>query len=204
LAIVGMSTCLGAVVRAPVTSIVIVFEMTHEFSLVPALMLGAIASQSISRRLLPAGFYESVLRQDGHELERVIPPRDLDSWQSLPVSAIANFKPVILPVEDSAATRETLAHQRFQIFPVVQDKKVVGIVARKDVEVALAEARPPLLRPATFCLPHQTIHDLQKMLVESELHFVVIVDKPEGRMIAVITLHDLLRAQMALAGRGQE
>ena len=36
---VGMSACLGAVVRAPVTGILIVFEMTHEFSLVPALMV---------------------------------------------------------------------------------------------------------------------------------------------------------------------
>jgi len=202
LAIVGMSACLGAVVRAPVTSIVIVFEMTHEFSLVPALMLGAIASQSISRRLLPAGFYESVLRQDGHELERVIPPRDLDSWQSLPVSTIANFKPVILPVEDPAAAREILEQQRFQIFPVIRDKKVAGVVTRREAEEALAEQRSPIPKPATFCLPHQTIHDLQQMLVESELHFVVIVDKPDGRMIAVITLHDLLRAQMALAGRG--
>ena len=35
LAVVGMSACLGAVVRAPVTGILIVFEMTHEFSIVP-------------------------------------------------------------------------------------------------------------------------------------------------------------------------
>ena len=39
LAVVGMSACLGAVVRAPVTGILIVFEMTNEFYLVPALML---------------------------------------------------------------------------------------------------------------------------------------------------------------------
>jgi CIC family chloride channel protein len=46
LAVVGMSACLGAVVRAPVTGILIVFEMTHEFSLVPALMVGALVSQA--------------------------------------------------------------------------------------------------------------------------------------------------------------
>ena len=38
-AVVGMSSCLAAVVRAPVTSILIVFEMTHEFVLVPPLMV---------------------------------------------------------------------------------------------------------------------------------------------------------------------
>ena len=41
LTVVGMSACLGALVGAPVTGILIVFEMTHEFSLVPALMIPA-------------------------------------------------------------------------------------------------------------------------------------------------------------------
>jgi CIC family chloride channel protein len=204
LAIVGMSACLGAVVRAPVTSIVIVFEMTHEFALVPALMLGAIASQSIARRLVHAGFYESVLRQDGHELERVIPPRDLDSWQSLPVSTIANFKPITLPLDDAAAMSEILQHHHYRIFPVIHRESIVGLTSRLEVEAALKENRQPAIKAPTLCLPHQTINDLQNLLVESELHFVVIQDKPEGRMIAVITLHDLLRAQMALAGRGSE
>jgi CIC family chloride channel protein len=44
LAIVGMRSTLGAVVRAPVTSILIVFEMTHQFSLVPPLMLAGLIS----------------------------------------------------------------------------------------------------------------------------------------------------------------
>lgn len=204
LAIVGMSACLGAVVRAPVTSIVIVFEMTHEFTLVPALMLGAIASQAIARRLLAAGFYESVLRQDGHELERVIPPRDLDSWQSLPVSAIASFKPVALPGNDIHAVQEVLRQHRFQHFPVVNEEQVEGIVSRQEAEAAVAEQRSFHLTPPTECLPHQTIQDLQRMLVEAEMHFVLIVDKPGGRLLAVLTLHDLLRAQMAYAGRNRE
>ncbi len=195
---------MSAVVRAPVTSIVIVFEMTHEFALVPALMLGAIAAQSVARRLAPAGFYESVLRQDGHELERVIPPRDLDSWQSLPVSTIANFKPVTLPIDDAAAMKDVLLQHRYQTFPVIGEKKIAGLVSRIEAEAALAEQRAPTLQTPTLCLPHQTINDLQNLLVESALHFVVILDKPEGRMIAVITLHDLLRAQMALAGRGSD
>ena len=204
LAIVGMSACLGAVVRAPVTSIVIVFEMTHEFTLVPALMLGAIASQSIARRLAPTGFYESVLRQDGHELERVIPPRDLDSWQSLPVSAIASFKPIALPLDDPAAMAEVLKSHRYQRFPAMRGDKFEGVVSHAEVEIALAEQRSPALIAPTFCLPHQTIQELQGMLVESELHFIVIVDKPGGRVLAVITLHDLLRAQMAYAGRNRD
>jgi len=60
-----MSATLGAVVRAPVTGVLIVFEMTHEFGLVPALMIGALVSQTISRKMLKHSFYDALLKQDG-------------------------------------------------------------------------------------------------------------------------------------------
>ena len=95
LAVVGMSACFGAVVRAPLTALLIVFEMTHQFSVVPALMIGTIISQAISRRLARHNFYDAMLQQDGHELIKMKPPRDLESWQKLPISVIAHSKPVI-------------------------------------------------------------------------------------------------------------
>ena len=102
LAVVAMSACLGAVVRAPLTSILIVFEMTHEFALVPALLVGALISQTISRKLLHHSFYEQVLLDDGHTMRTFMPPRDLRGWRNYPVSAIANFQPVVLQPADLA------------------------------------------------------------------------------------------------------
>ena len=49
LAAVGMSACFNAVVRGPLTALLIVFEMTHQFSMVPALMFCSIVSQAIAR-----------------------------------------------------------------------------------------------------------------------------------------------------------
>ena len=66
LAVVGMSACLGAVVWAPVTGVLIVFEMTHQFSLVPALMIAALVSQAVSRKMNRENFYDALLTQDGH------------------------------------------------------------------------------------------------------------------------------------------
>ena len=68
----------------------IVFEMTHQFSLVPGLMIGTIIGQAMSRRAGKLNFYDALLVQDGHELHKIRPPLDLQSWQRLPISAIAN------------------------------------------------------------------------------------------------------------------
>ena len=202
LAVVGMSACLGAVVGAPVTGILIVFEMTHEFALVPVLMIGALVSQAISRKMNRENFYDALLTQDGHHIEQVRPPRDLQSWQQFPVSAIANFRPVIIHNLAPAKLQDVLKSHPYQRFPVVQEDKLAGILTRREAEAALRENRAPKLENAATCLPRQTVRKLQGLLVESPSNFVVVVDEDGGKILGIVTLHDLLRAEVEKAGSG--
>jgi len=186
-------------VWAPVTGILIVFEMTQEFTLVPALMLGALVSQTIARRMNQLSFYDAVLAQDGHRIEHVRPPRDLHSWEQLPVSAIANFHPVVLASLAEPELRAAWAAHPYQQFPVVSDGILQGVLLRAAAERALAQKTPVPVVPATTCLRHETIGQLQKLLIESDTQFVVVLDRPNGKLIGLVTLHDLLRAQITLA-----
>ena len=196
LAVVGMCGCLGAVVRAPVTGILIVFEMTHQFSLVLPLMLGALVSQAISRRLMHSNFYEAVLEQDGHHLDHIIPPRDLGAWQQLPTSAIANFHPVSLTDLASESMRGAIDQYPYANFPLLQDGKVVGVLTRHDMERALLTHMPPEFEPAVTADPNESIRGIQSRIIDSRTGMVVLCDEKQA-LLGVITLHDLLRAQLA-------
>ena len=198
LAVVGMSSCLGAVVRAPVTGILIVFEMTNEFYLVPALMLGALISSAVSRQFCKYNFYEELLEQDGHQLEHVIPPRDLKSWQQLPVSAIANFSPVIIKDLSPEVLSEVLEAFPYLRFPVVVNKEIKGVITREEAKEALEEQREPELAPLIICAPSQSIRELQYSLIESATGLVGLVDPGAKRLIGIVTLHDLLRREVAI------
>jgi len=198
LAVVGMSACLGAVVRAPVTGILIVFEMTNEFYLVPALMLGALISTAISRKFCKANFYEELLEQDGHQLEHVIPPRDLKSWQQLPVSAIANFSPIILKDTSKESIQELVDTYPYLRFPVVIDREIQGVLSREEALEALEEDREPELTPLVTCSPSQSIRELQFSLIESKSGLVGLLDPGGKRLIGIVTLHDLLRREVAI------
>jgi chloride channel protein, CIC family len=204
LAVVGMSACLGAVVWAPVTGILIVFEMTQEFSLVPVLMLGALVSQTIARRMNRHNFYDALLEEDGHRLEHVRPPRDLQSWEQFPVSAIANFQPVIVSSLAESDLRKALAAHPYRQFPVVLDNKLQGVLMREEAEKSFAEKRLVKLKPATVCLRDQNIGKLQHLLIESDTQFVVVLDRLEGQPVGLVTLHDLLRAQTEMTQRSKE
>jgi CBS domain-containing protein len=45
---------------------------------------------------------------------------------------------------------------------------------------------------------------LQMLLIESDTHFVVVLDRNAGKVIGLVTLHDLLRAESALGQQAQE
>ena len=203
LTVVAMSACLGAVVGAPLTSILIVFEMTHEFALVPALLVGALVSQALSRSILHHNFYEQVLLADGHAMRTFMPPRDLRSWRQYPVSAIANFTPVILSTEDLAPDRLPallVAHPHYERFPVVgSDDKPPGIVVRTEAEAALQAGYPATVHDAPTCLREQSVGEAQTVLIESPQGMVLLLDGPAGKVVGLLTLHDLLRAQDSLA-----
>jgi CIC family chloride channel protein len=201
LAVGGMSAGLGGAVQAPVTSVLIIFEMTHQFALVPGLMIAALVSQLVARRLNRENFYEAILTQDGHEMAHVIPPRDLRSWQNLPISAIAHFQPVILTDLALDPLAIMLGKTPYQRFPVASNGNLEGILLRTDFEQAQTENRPVQLIPAVTARPSQTIRECQALLIESVCGLIVITDTEQGRPLAVVTLHDLLRAQAAISDR---
>ena len=204
LIVVGMSASLGAVVGAPVTGILIVFELTQEFSLVPVLMIGAIVSQAISRKMRDENFYEALLTMDGHQIEHVRPPRDLHSWQQWPVSAIASFQPVVAQSLDQTELQKLLKAHPYERFPVEKDGVLAGILTRKAAQAALADHQPPKLEPAITCLRSQTVGDLQELLIQATTQFVVLLDGPGGKIVGLVTLHDLLRAEVEKARSGEE
>ncbi|OGV61779.1 MAG: hypothetical protein A2283_23930 [Lentisphaerae bacterium RIFOXYA12_FULL_48_11] len=197
LAAVGMSACFGAVVRAPFTSILMIFEMTHQFDLVPALMLGALISQGVAHAFCRHNFYDEILLQDGHELTKIKPPRDLTAWRNMPVSAVTNSKPVIIRDITEPALRQMLSEHPYRCFPVEIDSLSTGVITRKEIEHALARGVQPKIERAVICKSDQTLHEIENLIIESPSGMVLV--SGDGKSVTgLFTLHDLVRAQAAI------
>jgi CIC family chloride channel protein len=201
LAVGGMSAGLGAAVQAPITAILIIFEMTHQFALVPGLMLAGLVSQALARLVNPVSFYEASLEQDGHQMEHVIPPRDLRSWHGLPISAIATFKPVAVTDQSSQAMTLLLAEHPYRYFPVVLKDRLEGMASREEIAAAIANHRPVKADPVPTARPGDTIRDSQALLIESSTGTIIISDAADGTPLGIVTLHDVMRAQVAMGDR---
>jgi CIC family chloride channel protein len=67
-ALVGMGTLFAGIIRAPMTSVFMVFEITQDYQILVPLMVANLLSFVISRRFQPVPVYHALLRQDGIEL----------------------------------------------------------------------------------------------------------------------------------------
>jgi len=77
-ALVGMGTLFAGVIRAPMTSVFMIFEITQDYQILVPLMVANLLSFAISRRYQPVPVYHALLRQDGIHLPSLVQtPREL-------------------------------------------------------------------------------------------------------------------------------
>ena len=67
-ALVGMGTLFAGIIRAPMTSVFMIFEITQDYQILVPLMVANMLSFVISRRYQPVPVYHALLRQDGVHL----------------------------------------------------------------------------------------------------------------------------------------
>ena len=68
-ALVGMGALVAGATNAPITGILIVFEMTNDYAIVLPLMLTTVICHQVSRRLAPDSLYSGWLRRRGEQIE---------------------------------------------------------------------------------------------------------------------------------------
>ena len=78
-ALVGMGTLFAGIVRAPMTSVFMIFEITQDYQILVPLMVANLLSFVISRRYQPVPVYHALLEQDGVHLPAG-PAREATTW----------------------------------------------------------------------------------------------------------------------------
>ena len=68
LALVGMGTLFAGIIRAPMTSVLMIFETTQDYAVIVPLMISNLVSFFISSRFQPEPIYEALAVQDGIHL----------------------------------------------------------------------------------------------------------------------------------------
>src|SRR5271168_3023075 len=126
-ALVGMGTAFAGIVRAPMTSVVMIFETTRDYAIIVPLMISNLVSLFISSRLQREPIYEVLARQDGIHLPG--PESRSVEGQRRVISAM---RPATEVLSDDMTVEEAMEKVRastFHSWPVIDDSGVVGVVS---------------------------------------------------------------------------
>jgi len=123
---VGMAAVMGAVMRAPLQAILITFELTHNYSLVPALMLACVVSLKVSELFEAESVFTRRLVRAG---ERLSHGMDFALLEGLKVRDVMDEDFVALPVAaDISDIGALLRESENTTFPVADEEgRLVGI-----------------------------------------------------------------------------
>ena len=87
-AVVGMGAVFAGIVRAPMTSILIIFEMTSGYGLVLPMMIANMSAFALARYWRHTPIYEALLEQDGIYLDQRHKPHGPGGQAAVPAAAL--------------------------------------------------------------------------------------------------------------------
>ena len=192
-ALVGMGTAFAGIIRVPFTSVIMIFELTRDYSIIVPLMLSNMISYFISRRYQRKPIYEALAEQDGiHLPAAAIQHRQ---WR-LRVRRAMRVPKVVLDADmtlDDARSR--VRNSPFDAWPVVDKRGLVGMVTLNELRTASGETLVNVARvEAGFHLHVDHALDLTlERMGQAGVNVLPVVSRLDARRLeGIVSLTDVM------------
>lgn len=200
-ALVGMAAVFAGSAHAPITAVLMLFEMTNDYHIILPLMIAAVISTFVSQRFLPDSMYTVKLRRRGIDLGAV---QDVNLMDAISVAEAmdAKFEAVRPSMPLTALIMKFAAGVELG-YPVVDDDgKLVGVVTKTDVQKAEIDGNPDLVTAGEICTrnvmvvrPEQSLSSALTQLATCNVKRLVVVDPNyPTRVIGMLTGTDVVAA----------
>jgi len=204
--LLGMGALFGAVIRNPLTSLIMIFEMTGNYSLILPIMGGNLIAWGIASRLQRTPIYNALLMQDGISLKEMPAYRGAQDYAQLPIAAIMTYDVETLSEQATVSQVRTGLRQKKlakHAYPVVNEEgHLRGIVTRGELQLAVPETRISEMiadQELMSFTPKTSIRDAANKLIAREFQQAPVVSEVDPkRLVGVITLNDITRQQNAV------
>jgi CIC family chloride channel protein len=200
-ALVGMGALFAGVVRAPMTSVVMIFETTRDYAVIVPLMIANLVSFFLSSRLQKEPIYEALAVQDGIHLPGGVALRR----QGQP--EVSNLmRPATNWISEEASIANVLQETRdkkFRTFLVGDGRRLIGLVSLEQIAQAVARGEEAkcvgdlIDRTEAIDFPHvhadQALHVALERMGARGLDLLPVVSRADlHQPLGIIAIEDVL------------
>jgi CIC family chloride channel protein len=208
-ALVGMGAAFAGIIRTPLTSVIMIFEVTRDYTIIVPLMISNLIAFYISQKLQKEPIYDALARQDGLHL----PTRSASAQLNVPLvsSATRDGPESLAPEMKISDAAERVRDNVLESWPVADELGLVGMVRTRHIMHALEQGKlemtiERLMQIArrsdsdqSVDLPH--VHNDQPLsraltrMRENGHRVLPVVSRANRRiMLGIVTYPDILKA----------
>ncbi len=201
--LVGMGAVLGGINSIPIASILIIFEMTKDYSFILPLMLAVVASTMIVQITLKRSVHEHHLEKQGYRLASKL---EFSVLKSIKVSQVMNPEVVLIPEETPlpliVKTFMESTHTTF--YTVNKENKLTGKISEVELRQIITEyeqlrevlvARDIASQEFTTITENDDLDFVMKMFERKNTdEFPVVSATIKNRVSGTICRHDVISA----------
>ena len=205
-ALVGMGAAFAGIIRAPMTSVVMIFEITRDYAVIVPLMISNLVSFFISARFQKQPIYEVLAQQDGIHLPSVETRQQLEQRQV--VHAMREATEVFNAEMTVQEALEKLRTSEFRTWLVGDQRGVVGVISMQNLQRAHSDGSAnkqlkEIVDAEDFPHVHvdHPLHLVLDRMGASELDLLPVVSRADVHHLeGIVTSYDVL----ALYGVGSK
>jgi chloride channel protein, CIC family len=196
--LVGMGAVFAAAARAPITSVIIIFELTGDYRIIPPLMFAIVVATALSNALTRDTVYTLKLRRRGIEIDKPTPP---GLMAQIPVTD-AMGKPLLgLPPEEPlGGLLARFSTEQSDTLPVVDPEgMLLGVVEAREVERAIDAGRRGLtaasiMRSAPELRSDDTLEAAIRVMADRDEDGLPVLGPYRDEVVGWLTHRDVLSA----------
>lgn len=198
-ALVGMGTLFAGIVRAPMTSVLMIFETTHNYAAIVPLMISNLVSFFISSKLQRQPIYDALAQQDGIHLPNAETRRQIAERK-----VVQAMRPAMKILSAQLTAREALDqvnNDESRAWPVADAQGVIGVVSFPMLKRAIAEGSATRLKDLLDAgsFPHvhmdQSLHLALDRMGTARLDVLPVVSRADiHKLEGIVTLQDILES----------
>jgi CIC family chloride channel protein len=173
-ALVGMGAAFAGIIRTPLTSVIMIFELTRDYSIIVPLMIANMISFIISYRLQREPLYEALAHQEGVFL----PSGEHEHSNRLVVASVLRSTGDEEPADQARSAG-------VKTWPIVKDGRLAGIF----------DSRPEHAEHREFIHADQPLNVALEKMGAGHIDTLPVVSRADlGKFLGVITIGDVLHA----------
>jgi CBS domain-containing protein len=203
-----MAAMMGGTMRSPLTAMIFTLELTHDFNVLPALLIATVAAHAVTVLLMRRSILTEKVARRGHHIIREY---SVDPFMLVRVGDIMDTELTTIPATMSVAELSSRIAQgeaaliRHQAIPLVDEgANLVGLVTRGDIVRALGRDASGAMAVAeagsmqlVVSYPDELVNDaLAKMLRTNVGRLPVVERHDPSKLVGYFGRATILRARL--------